>query len=348
MSQSIFVFKVNQLGDSVAFLPTLQQLYSSAATKNLSLHVWTTPIASSVLNFNPTLTIHQTPLHEFNRSWKKPHLCQQILRQVRKTHPTACLLDWDQGNIAHLAAFLSGAKTISGGTNHKVLLNRYITHRPIPNRQQPAPQWSWDIGKHFAQKFFGEQWAPTPPPPDLTHLITSTPTTQTPKQKPILIHPGASSPHKRMPIDLILTLASRLAQHHPVTLIQPRELPPLSPPPTIPLISPTTIPELVTTIANSSMLIGNNSGPMNFAFALGIPSVIFWGPSDPAWRATWQPEKHLSLTRNELPCIACELTYHDNQCHNPAEPIACMNRWQVDEVFTACMDWHQKWTPPTA
>lgn len=340
-ARPIFIFKVNQLGDAVAFLPTLQRLVASAKARAIPVHVWTTPLAGTVLNFDPYLHLHQTPLQEFNSAWKKPVQALQFLWEIKRTRPAACLLDWDQGNFAHLAAFLSGAPTIVSGRNAKVAL-KALPHEIVnQDSNQPMPYWSWEIGRQFARIFFEEDWEPAPPAPNFDHLICHSEPPTSPQ--PIVIHPGASAALRRWPLERYLILAGELAKTHPVLLIQPRELPPITPPAQVQIVFPNTISELVTLIAHSAMFIGNNSGPLHFAFALGVPSIAFWGSTDPAWRAAWQPEKHLSLLRKELPCLGCEMIYQDNQCHNLQEPIACMNRWQIGEVLPLCLDWLKKW-----
>jgi ADP-heptose:LPS heptosyltransferase len=346
MPKPVVIFKVNQIGDALCFLPVLQKLLSTPAVG--PIHLWTTPVAAPILACHPAIQLHTLPLQSFNGAWKNPARLFQIWRTTRQARPAACLLDWDQGNVAHLVAGLSGATDTVGGTNGNVRLNRRLLHRSVPRPDSCTPQWSWDIGKLFAKTVLQESWEPTPPMPDLAHLTGPGHSWSPARKSPILIHPGASREYQRWPLERFVELATRLVETHEVTMIQPRELPSISAPPGVVMISPSTLAELATAIASCSMFIGNNSGPMNFAFALGVPSVVPWGPTAPNWAAQWLPERHLSLVRHELPCIGCDTVYRDSQCHNEQEPFACMRRWQTVDVHAACLRWHDRWSAKTA
>ncbi|OYV81145.1 MAG: ADP-heptose--LPS heptosyltransferase, partial [Acidiphilium sp. 21-68-69] len=62
-------------------------------------------------------------------------------------------------------------------------------------------------------------------------------------------------------------------------------------PRTLDLTGRTTLPELAGTLARASLAIGNDTGPMHLAAALGIRSVVlFGGASDPALTAPRDPD----------------------------------------------------------
>ncbi|TLD70892.1 glycosyltransferase family 9 protein [Phragmitibacter flavus] len=340
--QSVVVFKVNQIGDAICFLPVLQKLLASKGVG--SIHLWTTPAAAPILACDPSIQVHTLPLPAFNGAWKNPLRFFQIVKTTTHARPDACLLDWDQGNVAHLAAAMSGATHVIGGTNPNVRLNGRLRYRSVPQPDTRTPQWCWDIGRLFADVVLKEPWEATPPMPDLSHLTGPTHSICRTPHSPVLIHPGASREYQRWPIGRYLELASLLVKSHPVTMVQPRELPPIEVPLGVSMIAPTTLAQLATAIASSSLFIGNNSGPMNFAIALGIPSVVPWGPTAPNWAAQWHPERHLSLIRKELPCIGCDTRNKDSQCHNDQELHACMRRWQTHEMLTECLRWHDQWS----
>lgn len=327
---NVTIFKVNQLGDAICFLPVLQRLFASPQVSRLS--VWTTPVAFQILNFSSEISFNEMPLGQFNGAWKNPWRAARIIQVTRKSRPTACLLDSDQGNMAHLAAMLSGSEINMGGMNPNVRLNRFLPHRVGRADGQSYAEWCWDIGKTFASKALGEEWGPLPLAPDLSHLSTGNET----KAVDILIHPGASRPYKRWPIDRFAELASRLGKKYRVGIVQARELENFDLPVGVIGVETSSIAELTDSIRGSRLFIGNNSGPMNLAAALRVPTVFISGPSKPMWDPTWRGGVYEVLRRTEMPCIRCDEHFRDSVCHNSSEPLGCMNRWSVEEVYMRC------------
>jgi len=87
------------------------------------------------------------------------------------------------------------------------------------------------------------------------------------------------------------------------------------------------IPDLVNLIARSSLFIGNNSGPLQIAAALNVPSVSLMGPSI---YERWAPQgdKHIVIQK-KISCVPCE-----GKKNNCLDNI-CLKNISVDEVFDA-------------
>lgn len=85
--------------------------------------------------------------------------------------------------------------------------------------------------------------------------------------------------------------------------------------------------DLVNLISKSSIFIGNNSGPLQIAVALGIPSVSLMGPS---LHDRWAPqgERH-SIIQKKIACVPCE-----GKNTNCSDNV-CMKLISVDEVYDA-------------
>jgi lipopolysaccharide heptosyltransferase II len=62
--------------------------------------------------------------------------------------------------------------------------------------------------------------------------------------------------------------------------------------------------EMMALIASCDLFIGNNSGPLHVAAALGVPTVSIMGPSDPLRFAPRGPADR--VVRRELPCSPCQ------------------------------------------
>jgi lipopolysaccharide heptosyltransferase II len=88
----------------------------------------------------------------------------------------------------------------------------------------------------------------------------------------------------------------------------------------------TTLPELIGVLANSRLLLTNDSGPMHLAAAQGVPVVAVFGPTD--WRETAPVGGPYRIVREEVECAPCKL----REC-----PIdhRCMTRVTADRVVDA-------------
>lgn len=111
---------------------------------------------------------------------------------------------------------------------------------------------------------------------------------------PIAIHPGSGSPDKCWPIDSFLALIDRLhaAGHRCRILLGEVELERWSAEQIHRLqsaeetVHPATYVDLLRELSGCSAFVGNDSGPGHLAGIIGLPSVILFGPTDPA---IWKP-----------------------------------------------------------
>ncbi|MFC1497372.1 glycosyltransferase family 9 protein [Verrucomicrobiota bacterium] len=79
----------------------------------------------------------------------------------------------------------------------------------------------------------------------------------------------------------------------------------------------------------AELFIGSDSGLAHLAMAMGLPTVVLFGPSD---RRKWgvEDKKHAIVLKN-LPCSPCFMFGSHESCRT----IACMNEIGVDEVIEA-------------
>lgn len=136
---------------------------------------------------------------------------------------------------------------------------------------------------------------PTPPYP----IVRQNP------HGPIVIHPGAGSLAKCWPLQFYVQLAHHLSQHSltPTFVLGPAELERVSPSAIAQIQShfPTHLCPALTTLANilrpARHYLGNDSGPTHLAAALGIPTTVIFGPSNPAqWLPVGPPQAIHLLT----------------------------------------------------
>jgi ADP-heptose:LPS heptosyltransferase len=99
------------------------------------------------------------------------------------------------------------------------------------------------------------------------------------------------------------------------------------------LVGKTDIPTLAAVIERAELLVGNDSGPMQIAVALRVPTVVPWGPSDFPRNAPRDP-LHTVLFKN-LPCSPCYHMPGDSAVHLCTIDRACLKQITVDDVAHA-------------
>jgi heptosyltransferase-3 len=335
MGSSALIFKVNQLGDNVVFLPALQRLVCENIFESLT--VWTTPLAAPLFR-NLPVELHAVSRDDFYPAWKKPSQLLRLAQKVRKARPDLVLVAEDMGNTAYFLALVSGA-THRIGTRPPYLKIPLAINEPVTlDPAAPEPEKAWRLLSGLAVAGGGAPWTGTPPPPSLSHLDWAQG-----DFLDIIIHAGASREYKRWPLARFHELAGRLARDFKVGWCMAPDAPP-PPEPAVTRVVSRHLDDLVSHIARASLFIGNNSGPMNIASALGTPSVIFIGPSPRSWDPYWHRDRFRILRKDSLSCIACGAGTWPmpDTCTNLSAPVACMTLWSVDEAEAEVRSWHER------
>lgn len=96
------------------------------------------------------------------------------------------------------------------------------------------------------------------------------------------------------------------------------------------LTGKTTIGELPALFAACELFIGNDSGAMHVAAAVGVPVVAIFGPTDPEGTSPVTPQR--TLVQQPVSCSPCFL----RQC--PVDH-RCMTRVSADAVYSAARAW---------
>lgn len=103
--------------------------------------------------------------------------------------------------------------------------------------------------------------------------------------------------------------------------------------PAVQLAGKTRIADLPPLFASCDLFIGNDSGAMHVAAAVGLPVVAIFGPTDPEGTAPVTPRR--TLVQQRVACSPCFLR------HCPIDH-RCMTRVEVDAVYSAAKDWIKK------
>ena len=99
----------------------------------------------------------------------------------------------------------------------------------------------------------------------------------------------------------------------------------------------TTIKQMAALIARCRLLVGNDSGPMHLAGALGTPVVAIFGPGDPDRTAPYPPvtEGKVAVVSRRYPCAPCRQNFFRECYPSPAGKPMCLESIGVDEVVSA-------------
>ena len=95
------------------------------------------------------------------------------------------------------------------------------------------------------------------------------------------------------------------------------------------LAGQTTVLELAALIKQATLFIGNDSGPMHIAAAMGTPVIALFGPTEPA---LWKPwgKGHVVISK-QVTCSPCKYTHCDMGMEN------CMEQISIEDVLhTIC------------
>jgi heptosyltransferase-2 len=331
----IVVFKLNHLGDNVVFVPAIQALRERLPDAQIT-----------IVTTHRERELYEGPLgpqeillsqkQAFDKSYRRPWMLALWLLRIRARCPQACLVSFDQGTVAHLVAKHSGAKVRVGGNLDRIRVSDSLTEIiPIPADGRPV-SWNWSMAKALSRTLGdAAPWPEAPPPPNLSHLLPRGPKPKG-SRKRVVVHSGASRAINRWPGKDFSAVASSLADDFEVVWITHGGTTGTAPAGTIstPVDS---LSEFSEWVAGSDLFLGNNSGPMHFANALGCSGVVVTGPSALGWNPFWYPERWTILRHPDLYCAPCEKpSVALEGCTNLETPMACLNYWSKEKVEDAC------------
>ena len=329
----LLILKVNHLGDNVVFLPvvqTLRRLYP-----HWRLTVVTAPQVAALYQADVVEDdLLLTRPDRFNTAWQRPWELASWAVRLKVRRFDAALVSYDQGSVAHWLAKFTGAPARVGAAGLKIRLRDTLTAEVALAPGWSMAQWNWETARALVARLDpANRWPAEPPAPNLDHLADGL----RPAPSRIVIHAGSKQAHTRWPLERFVGLADRLAQQFEVTWIDTPETCGAALAGGIARHETRTLAELVREIAGARLFVGNNSGPMHLASALGTPGVVISGPSAYAWDPAWHAPRFQILRTPGLACLPCEQgPFSPGRCLNAAEPLACMQRWPVAAVEAAC------------
>jgi heptosyltransferase-1 len=328
---NILVFKLSPIGDTVMFLPVVQELRRLRPQWRVT--VCTTPACAGLYRpFLDPADIWVEDRDRLRRSWRRPGALLAWLGRVRRLKPDAVLLSFDQSSMARILAAASGAGVRIGGAGSAVRWRRGLTHEVAIRPGHTIAGWEWEMARILADKA-GLAWPEGPPPP---RLPPSGPAPRRDRPR-VVIHSGASRAYQLWSHERFVQLAERLAVDCDVTWIRLAGGVQPAPGPPVKGAEPADIVEFAALAGSSDLFVGNHSGPFHLASAAGTPCVVVTGPTLPVCDPPWSAGRDTILRMPGLACLPCDkLVVSPNKCTNLQTPMACMDHWTAEAVEKVC------------
>jgi lipopolysaccharide heptosyltransferase II len=90
-------------------------------------------------------------------------------------------------------------------------------------------------------------------------------------------------------------------------------------------------------LARCHLFVGNDSGPMHLAAALGVPAVAIFGPGDPDRTAPRSARAPVTVLSRRYPCSPCRQDFFRECAPGPAGKPFCLEEITVGEVESAAL-----------
>ncbi|MFP4681067.1 MAG: glycosyltransferase family 9 protein [Chitinispirillaceae bacterium] len=251
--------------------------------------------------------------------------CCAIHNCIDVTAPSSAFLFGE--DESKLASFLSQFRSALLFTNNSALVKtaESLGMKPLLS-QTPFPETAIPIHVYHLSLFSNHSFDfGITIPPAATHKSEEL---VSPNGRNVLIHTGSGSRRKNWPRENFLLLSDKLRSegYHIVWIEGPAETGYTRFPTRDTVLRNLPLSVLAAVMKRCSIYIGNDSGPSHLSSALGMPSVVIFGPSDPR---VWKPagQKVRTIHKN-LPCSPCHGKSLPPRCTNE-----CLNSISVDDVF---------------
>jgi ADP-heptose:LPS heptosyltransferase len=334
-SPSFLLLKINQLGDAIWFLPTVAGIRREFPDSRIDVVC----NRSTAVIFEKSVTGVRaiTVSYKHVRSLRGMMSLPWMALKLGLGRYDYALLSHDEPKFSHLLAMAVLARRRIGfdivNRGFARLLSEVL---PYGSSRNPV-----DLNFDLARRVTGRSDLPLVRVP-LGYDTQAAETVERrlqalgvdPSLPFVVLHPAASLPYKEWALGKFFELARRITEEFdlPVVITSEKEAPALDWPRRIWGLS---IPQLAALLERAALFIGNNSGPMNIAGAMGTPTLIAEGPwAGGQWGIPWPDAPHRGIYAKTLACIPCEHIERVHlRCTNRDYPHGCMKELSVDTMF---------------
>lgn len=272
----VLILRLRSLGDCVLSTPAIQLLRKWRP--KLKIGVVVEPAWMPVFEGNPDISAILPP----------------TMSAVWDFDPDFCL-DLHGGSRAARLTFFSGAKSRAGFAHGRM---RAAYNICIPTAQAIlGVNRTVHTAEHLASAMFylgiPKQEVPR------ARLFADSEATPPQPQPYAVIHPVAATPEKTWSARRFLRLAEHLRDAHGLDVVfVAAEDQDLSEFQGWKILAGAPLAQLKTLLSGAEFFAGNDSGPAHMAAAFGVPSVVLFGPSDPAIWGPWRTRGEALHSRN--------------------------------------------------
>ena len=260
----IAILRLRSLGDCVLTTPALDIL--KRYRPDLRLAIFVENRFREIFEGNPDLA----EIHPPELAW------------LRRFRPQLCL-NLHGGTRSAWMTELSGARYRAGFGHYR---QQFVYNVPIPRAQAILHvDRTVHTAEHLASAIFF-LGAPVGEIPR-AKLVPGGGAPPTPEPAYAVIHAVAATPEKTWAAEHFLAIAAHLAQSglSPVFIgAGDDDLAPFRQFRTL----QSSLSEIKRQLASAALFVGNDSGPAHMAAAFGVPSIVIFGPSDPAIWGPWR------------------------------------------------------------
>lgn len=261
----------------------------------------------------------------------------QILRQLRAKRFDAAVVVYPRFRLARLIALAGIPLRIGTGYRYySVLFNRRVyEHRKLGEKHEL--EYNMGLLRQLGCNLQGGPEFSISIPPEARKRAKDL-IRKSGGRPVVVIHPGSGGSAREWPAYKFGELAARLVHEEKLSLLvtgTSKEADAVdtvvaaSGGKAVSLLDMLSVKELAALLEASSLFIGNSTGPIHIAAAMGTPvvglypqhtamSVRRWGP--------WTPKKRLFVPTKPVDCRDCEGI--------PGSPCSCMESIAVDEVLS--------------
>jgi heptosyltransferase-2 len=158
----------------------------------------------------------------------------------------------------------------------------------------------------------------------------------------IAVHPGAVKPEKRWSAERFARVGRSLITRYRAGIIllgSPNEqellqsIRQLIDSPRVLIPEAASLTQTAAVIAHCNLFIGNDSGLMHVAAALGVPIVALFGPGTPATTAPWMDRNLYRIVLAEVSCRPCRQRFFTECSPSPQGKPPCLEAISVEQVL---------------
>jgi lipopolysaccharide heptosyltransferase I len=301
----ILIIKPSAIGDVVHALPILNLLRRRWPASHISWLI--TPGCAGLLQGHPQLD-EVIPFDRklFGRTWKSYTAASKLLTfslALRKKN-FDLVIDLQGLFRSGLLSIATGAKTIIGSTSAREFGWMFCSNlAPIDSWNQHAIERYLTIAEYMGLGRGPVQFIFATDAADRDHVDSLLPA----GERFAVLLPAANWQTKRWPVEhfaeLVKPLEARLGLK--TVLAGAPDAAAMAPslPGVLNLAGKTTLRQLVALLEKADLVIGNDTGPMHIAAALGRPLVTMFGPTSPVQTG---PYKRMdSVVQLDIPCSPC-------------------------------------------